>query len=835
MIRPLFARQLVWIVPVALLLVSFGRLVADPSSLLVDANRPTVDRARVVAAPPGNDLTRQFLPLQRWIARTLGQTGAIPQWDDRGFGGRPLVGNPQAGLFYPPTWIAWLVPAPSTLGWITLGHLVWATLGMIRLGRTLGLSEEARSIAAGCFVLSPYVLSQTYEGHYPHVWAICWYPWAFDSTIWIGRGWWRSGLDLAVVVASVLLVGHAQEGYYLLIALGFWAGADLIRRVASPGDRGRIAPMLAVWAGVGVLAVGLVAVEVIPDAMAQGWTLRSARMPLRLASRYHPAPINALQLFHPFALGGPADYFGPENYWETVVSIGLAPLVLAGVGATWTVDRRRVRGWWILVVAATVFASGRKLGLFALMYETIPGMDRFRVPSRSLFLANLGAAVLVGFGVEALGNRRESGPDRWVRLGKRWICAVVLLLVAVGWGAGRTARANLDPAAFGSTVLVEEVRSRPRSSSEWDRYALGLDHLARQPTFWLAVLGTSAVLAWGRLQPHRRHRLAVGFGLLGLVELAGSGHQLLVTSSPAAFLGSEAIENAVRRACPDRDGQPPVRIRADEAIVSDLVAVELGWNKTDINDTFQIQSAADIYQRLYDLSRPRAAPSTGAMDGPAVDRARRTQQAILDRMGVALVFVDRTSPRLEALVEATRWPIVASVPTRDGRVVVARNPSAMPRAYVVPRAEVVSGGEDVVDRFAEVDPKQAVLMDHDPLAGVPAESPREPFRGVDWEATDPDRLAFRVETQAPSLLVVADTWMPGWSAWVDGRPAEVERGNHAQRVIPLPRAGRHEVVLSYQAPGFRIGRMISLGSVVVWAALWVVGRFRGRVSDSSVI
>jgi len=258
-------------------------------------------------------------------------------------------------------------------------------------------------------------------------------------------------------------------------------------------------------------------------------------------------------------------------------------------------------------------------------------------------------------------------------------------------------------------------------------------------------------------------------------------------------------------------------------------------NKTDINDTFQIQDTADLYQRLYDLSRPKPAPFTGAMDGPAADRVRRTQQAILDRMGVALIFGDRTSPRLEALVEATRWPIVASVPSRDGRVIVARNPSAMPRAYVVPRAEVVSDGETVVDRFAEVDPKRAVLMDHDPLAGISASTSREPFRGVDWESTDPDRLVFRVVTQAPGLLVVADTWMPGWTARVDGRPAEVKRGNHAQRVIALPQAGRHEVVLSYQAPGFRLGRAISLGSVVVWAVLWVVGRFRGRVSKSFVI
>ena len=53
------------LLPAALLLAIFGRLVAHPSWLIADADRPSVDRA----TPPdghsvGNDLTRLFLPHQ---------------------------------------------------------------------------------------------------------------------------------------------------------------------------------------------------------------------------------------------------------------------------------------------------------------------------------------------------------------------------------------------------------------------------------------------------------------------------------------------------------------------------------------------------------------------------------------------------------------------------------------------------------------------------------------------------------------------------------------------------------------------------------------------------
>ena len=826
-------RSLVWLIPLVLLLASFGRLVARPSSILADATRPTIDRARVVDASPGNDLTRQFWPTHLAIARTLSHTGRLPQWDDRGFGGRPLVGNPQAGLFYPPVWLAWLIPAPATLGWITVGHLIWASLGMIRLTRTLGLRAAGQMIAAGCFVLSPYVLAQTSEGHYPHVWAVSWYPWAFDAVTRLGRGDWPAGLVVVVCLAAVILAGHPQEGYYLVLALGIWASVDLTRLMLGRGRRTRVAPTFAVWAGLAALTLGLVAVELIPAALAQTWTLRSARLPLSLASRYHPLLINAWQLINPLALGGPSAYFGPDNYWETVLSVGLVPLILALVGTGWTRERERVRGWALLVVVAVVFAAGRKLGLFAICYDWVPGIDRFRVPARSLFLANLGAAVLAGFGVEALG--RDDQPARWVRLGRCWSMGLVVLLTALGWGSTRVAERGLTPGSFGASVKVEESRSRVRSRTDGDRSALALNRIARQGPFWLAVGGVSLGLVWGVARPKSRRRVAVALGLVGLVELAGSGFTVLVTSSPDAWLTVRPIERALLQACADQEivTGSPSRVRADEEVLSDLMATHLGLTKTDINDTFQIQHAADLYQRLYELSRPRRPRLDQPMDGPVTHRLRHAQQAVLDQLAVAVVAASDRTPRLETLIAQHRWPIAVAVarrPDGDGRFVVARNQTSLPRAYLVPRSRVVADEDLTLSHsITDANPREMVVMTRDPLAGLTAMVARQPFCPVEWHPGDPDRLVLKVATTGPALLVITDTWMPGWTATVNGQSARVERGNHAQRVVGLPVAGDHEVILHYEAPGFRLGRAISLISLGVWVvASLVVGFGRMR-------
>ena len=97
----------------------------------------------------------------------LGEFGHPPAWDSSGFGGRPMVGNPQSGLFYPPVWLAWWSASPAALGWLTVGHLLWGGLGVYVLARGQGLGRWPATVAAGTFQASPYLLAQTFEGHYP--------------------------------------------------------------------------------------------------------------------------------------------------------------------------------------------------------------------------------------------------------------------------------------------------------------------------------------------------------------------------------------------------------------------------------------------------------------------------------------------------------------------------------------------------------------------------------------------------------------------------------------------------------------------------------------------
>ncbi|MHC5543336.1 hypothetical protein ACYOEI_34365, partial [Singulisphaera rosea] len=132
--------------------------------------------------------------------------------------------------------------------------------------------------------------------------------------------------------------------------------------------------------------------------------------------------------------------------------------------------------------------------------------------------------------------------------------------------------------------------------------------------------------------------------------------------------------------------------------------------------------------------------------------------------------------------------------------------------------------------FGRSDPRQSVLMPEDPLG---PDNPRQPFTPAEWSSNDPDRVVVKVRTQAPGLLVVADTWLPGWTARVDGRAVAILRGNHAQRVIPLPSPGAHEIVMRYEAPGFGRGLAITSFTLGLWGLVVLLGQIYRPVAIPS--
>lgn len=82
-----------------------------------------------------------------------------------------------------------------------------------------------------------------------------------------------------------------------------------------------------------------------------------------------------------------------------------------------------------------------------------------------------------------------------------------------------------------------------------------------------------------------------------------------------------------------------------------------------------------------------------------------------------------------------------------------------------------------------------------------------------------------VHAAGPGLLVVAESWDPGWAARVDGKPTPILRVNDVQIGVPLTK-GTHRVTLRYRARGLRAGLGLMAVTALGFGAALGAGRSR---------
>ena len=91
---------------------------------------------------------------------------------------------------------------------------------------------------------------------------------------------------------------------------------------------------------------------------------------------------------------------------------------------------------------------------------------------------------------------------------------------------------------------------------------------------------------------------------------------------------------------------------------------------------------------------------------------------------------------------------------------------------------------------------------------------------VSVERYRPEEVVVRTAAPYAGILVLGDTFYPGWRAEVDGVDVRILRANLSQRAVPLE-AGTHEVRFVFRSPAVGRGLLISLVSGLALAAALV--------------
>jgi hypothetical protein len=205
----------------------------------------------------------------------------------------------------------------------------------------------------------------------------------------------------------------------------------------------------------------------------------------------------------------------------------------------------------------------------------------------------------------------------------------------------------------------------------------------------------------------------------------------------------------------------------------------------------------------------------------------RASRRLLDLLNVRTIVTSR--PIEDPELAATLEPLASSPAS------VYRNPHALPRAFVVEKTRSARDPNQALRLVLDprIDLAQVVVLEPAPRAE--AARPLRPGRarpGAEVLDHRPGDVRIAVSAPRGGYLVFSETYLPGWTAELDGAPAPVLRGDYALISVPL-RVGSREVALRYRPAWLTVGGPISLVAVAALAAAALLPRRRAASDDGT--
>ena len=384
----------------------------------------------IVLSDRQGDLASQFIYWRAFTAEQL-RHGHLPLWNPYVFCGMPFLGAAPAGVLYPPNWLDLALSLPRSINLTTALHVFLAGLFTYVWGLRRGLHPVAAVTAGALFMFSGAYFLHLYAGHMS-VCATAWMPLVFASVEgWIqtrSRDWALAG---TAAIAMQIATGDAQNCFYTAVAAVLLLAFGLIH---TPQRLKTIMGFVGMYAG--AAAVG--AFQLLLGYQATSESVRAHGVSYEFASMVSFAPENLLTLLAPGFFGDmvTTPYWGRWYLWEMCLFIGVCGLALAVYGAV-SGKRESRRSLVSLAVIMVVVALGSNTPLFKVLYNCVPGFDRFRANAKFIAGASLCMTMLAGSGLDQLLHSPRSN--------RRLALGLLIASIVVGGAAMALRSAALAP------------------------------------------------------------------------------------------------------------------------------------------------------------------------------------------------------------------------------------------------------------------------------------------------------------------------------------------------------------------------------------------------------
>ncbi|MSQ23321.1 MAG: hypothetical protein EXR58_02030 [Chloroflexi bacterium] len=428
--------------------------------------------------PDEDDLRVFFFPLMALTGEALHQ-GRLPLWTPLIFSGYPLFADGEAGMLYPFNLLVLPLTTPEqALVILQILHSFLSSLFMFWLVRALGGRAFGGIVAGLVYAYSGFAVGQMVHGDV--VRSMAWLPLELLFAERMARTAGFARLANAILCGAVFGIQGLALHVHFTILSALTVSAFILYRGVAPAwarksGRLRDALSLALALGtVGVIGVGLAAVQLLPLLELAGETFRGAGLSVSdsTPNSIWPGNLATLVLPHLFDVGT-RDYWGLWVKWETTLYVGIAPLALATLGAV--AGRGPHRLFFLLLAGLSLIAAMGAYAPFPLWdtLHRLPGFNVLKSPGRFSLLFALATAVLAGRGADWLAERPSSF---------RWAAAIAIGagVAVLGSGLGLQAVSDrLQAWSVSGSAFIEQYLRLPGSPVAVDGAPLSVERVAR--------------------------------------------------------------------------------------------------------------------------------------------------------------------------------------------------------------------------------------------------------------------------------------------------------------------------------------------------------------------
>ena len=753
------------------------------------------------------DLGTYAYPIKYSLASSL-QAGELGLWDRHMASGFPLLAGFQPGVFYPFSIVFYFLPFFDAIRFTFFSHFLIAVSGAYVLCRWWKFPVYISAIGAILFTFGGTTVSLS--NLLNHFQAAVWLPWMI--LCWerlLKSQSWKNFLIFTLVLIAALLAG-SPEVYLFSLGLLVIDGVWICRR-----DRNLTAMRMSfLLTGANILVAAIGMAQFLPTFELILHSRRDRPLPLQEATLWSLQPASLLSLFFPDKDIDPRLPVGIRLFFSREVpfllSHYLGVISLLGVSAwikyaSW---QERAIGL-ILVAASLVLAFGSFTPVYSYLFDYVPPFRIVRFPEKFFFLTYAFLILIVLRGLFALHDTK--------RLSNRFpvfILFGVLALVIVVYSWLRA-----DPESL-LHYVIQQPGEAEAITSLVPTLSSALYHLERQIGVTLALL----LLFFCRAKQLLGIVLLHGLLVIVIFFDLGSAHKPLqfllnpdsVTNTKRILAKSDVEGNRLFYSPPSQNLHPSYISVLGRPPFEKAVAIAFDNLLPNVGVLFDF----DYFQEIDAITRQPYNDFLDFINLLPPDRRVNLLRAVNVRYVVSFRPIEANGLKLSRqFPEHFSWLYEIAAP--------------LPRAYIASSSiyEPQIAKTLRILCSAEFDPLRQVILNE----RITTEGDRPHASAAEIVRYKNETVLIKASLRTPGVLVLTDSYYPGWKVFVDGEEKHILQANHFFRGVELA-AGNHVVEFKYEPLSFKIGSMISLSAVFILTviSLFQIIRWRKRVSEQAI-